>query len=653
MRKLIFAIVLIIVLPLAFAVDKRVEGPYDFGSFEADVSVSSSLLAVEEGSDAKLQSLEADLIFVPFEAPSQLILESVTKASPYATIDAYDTGVKFSWSNPREDFLSYRSDSKVKVDNSLVKVYKKNTFPLKFPVQTLGTNYTEYTKPTEFIDVNDEIRRTATDIIEGETDYYRAVFKIADWVGRNVNYTLDTMTADMVQKSSWVLENKEGVCDEITNLFISLCRAAGIPARFIGGVVYSNIAEDFGTHGWAEVYFPAEGWVPVDVTFSQVGWMDPTHIKMHESTDSGDPSVNYKWKARGISFKMNPLTVEVANESLKGTFSSLSRMSIEPLRDEVAPGSYMPVQVRIENFNDFYLPLAVRVKKAPGLVEKNGRAVLLEPHETKDLFWTVIIPPDAEKNMLYTTFIELEDQYGTTASGTIKYALGNEQFTEDWAIEQVQRLAPREEKSFLHNVGFSCTTDKDHYYREDVATVTCEVANMGNTRLTGLRVCHEADCRIVDLEVGESKPASISITLEGKEAGKIRLTAETKNLVKGHYVDIDIVNVPDLRIEAFGPEAVGYRDDAKFSLLLNTTTTAYDTEISINDFWTVEVGNLSIPKEFVIPFKPRKAIRGDINITVSFNDRVGKRYELRKDTLIKVNKIPLLTRFILWIESFF
>ena len=54
---------------------------------------------------------------------------------------------------------------------------------------------------------------------------------------KNVKYDITTSTEDVSQKSSWVLKNKIGVCDEITNLFISLNRASGIPARFVSGVV--------------------------------------------------------------------------------------------------------------------------------------------------------------------------------------------------------------------------------------------------------------------------------------------------------------------------------------------------------------------------------------------------------------------------------
>ena len=82
---------------------------------------------------------------------------------------------------------------------------------------------------------------------------YVVTFKVAKWIQENVKYDLSTLTADVVQKSSWVLSNKEGVCDEITNLFISMLRVVGIPARFVSGTVYSNVINNWGGHGWGDI----------------------------------------------------------------------------------------------------------------------------------------------------------------------------------------------------------------------------------------------------------------------------------------------------------------------------------------------------------------------------------------------------------------
>jgi hypothetical protein len=48
-----------------------------------------------------------------------------------------------------------------------------------------------------------------------------------------------------------------------TSLFIALCRASGIRARLIHGIILHELTPAF--HFWAEVYLPSEGWIPVDL----------------------------------------------------------------------------------------------------------------------------------------------------------------------------------------------------------------------------------------------------------------------------------------------------------------------------------------------------------------------------------------------------
>jgi transglutaminase-like putative cysteine protease len=64
-----------------------------------------------------------------------------------------------------------------------------------------------------------------------------------------------------------VLERGDGSCSEYTFAYIALCRAAGVPARYVGGVVVrgDDASYDEVFHRWAEIYLPGVGWLPVDV----------------------------------------------------------------------------------------------------------------------------------------------------------------------------------------------------------------------------------------------------------------------------------------------------------------------------------------------------------------------------------------------------
>ena len=144
--------------------------------------------------------------------------------------------VQYVWKNPSENKLDFSLSSTIRLLNNQVPVKEK----IRFPIQKQA-GLDQYIKPSKTIDSdNAAIFQLANTLAKGDDDLYSVVFKLGQWVKSNVKYDLSTLTAEVTQKSSWVLNTREGVCDEITNLFIALNRALGIPARFISGVSYTN-----------------------------------------------------------------------------------------------------------------------------------------------------------------------------------------------------------------------------------------------------------------------------------------------------------------------------------------------------------------------------------------------------------------------------
>jgi transglutaminase-like putative cysteine protease len=84
-----------------------------------------------------------------------------------------------------------------------------------------------------------------------------------------------------------VLENAAGDCTEHTLLFVTVARAAGVPAREVGGVAFVNARGRplFGWHAWAEIH-DGEQWVSVDPTWGEF-YVDATHIKFSEGSQDG------------------------------------------------------------------------------------------------------------------------------------------------------------------------------------------------------------------------------------------------------------------------------------------------------------------------------------------------------------------------------
>jgi transglutaminase-like putative cysteine protease len=58
-----------------------------------------------------------------------------------------------------------------------------------------------------------------------------------------------------------------GVCQDQAHVFIACCRAAGVPARYVSGYLYTGESGEVASHAWADAWLGAEaGWVSLDVT---------------------------------------------------------------------------------------------------------------------------------------------------------------------------------------------------------------------------------------------------------------------------------------------------------------------------------------------------------------------------------------------------
>lgn len=89
-----------------------------------------------------------------------------------------------------------------------------------------------------------------------------------------VHDSLEKTVAVTIPSAIQVLESRTGDCNEHTQLFIALSRAAGIPARAAAGL--AQVGGKFYYHAWPEVFVGK--WVAVDPTFGQFP-ADAAHLR--------------------------------------------------------------------------------------------------------------------------------------------------------------------------------------------------------------------------------------------------------------------------------------------------------------------------------------------------------------------------------------
>ena len=132
-----------------------------------------------------------------------------------------------------------------------------------------------YLKPADKIESDaPEIAAQAKQLAEGVKDQEELARRLASWTA---DWLKDTVDDGGGAAASF--KAKSGNCQTHARLYTALARAAGIPTRFVSGLVHLE-RKGFLYHSWAESYINGR-WVAVDPTYNQLP-ADPTHLKLLE-----------------------------------------------------------------------------------------------------------------------------------------------------------------------------------------------------------------------------------------------------------------------------------------------------------------------------------------------------------------------------------
>ena len=106
------------------------------------------------------------------------------------------------------------------------------------------------------------IQKAVKKAVGSEKNLYWRARRIYRYIHQRIHYEL----AGGWNTAPRVLKRGSGSCSEYSFVFISMCRAAGIPARYVGSVVLRKDDASFDDvfHRWVEIYLPGFGWLPVD-----------------------------------------------------------------------------------------------------------------------------------------------------------------------------------------------------------------------------------------------------------------------------------------------------------------------------------------------------------------------------------------------------
>ena len=111
------------------------------------------------------------------------------------------------------------------------------------------------------------LRSLAAELIGDETNPLKIARSFYDYITCNLRYSYVRDYAALDSIAEYMAINQKGDCGVMAILFITLCRIAGIPAKWQSGI--DSEPNDIGEHDWAQFYVPSVGWLYCDPSFGR------------------------------------------------------------------------------------------------------------------------------------------------------------------------------------------------------------------------------------------------------------------------------------------------------------------------------------------------------------------------------------------------
>ena len=166
-------------------------------------------------------------------------------------------------------------------------------------IQNLPDQVLLYLLPSRYCE-SDRLGDLARDIVDDARPGYDQVSKITDWVRHSIRYIPGS--SDTPLSAVEVHHRGYGVCRDLAQLAITLCRSISIPARLVVGYLYRLQPMDL--HAWFEAYVGGR-WYAFDPTQSD---LRGGRVIIAFGRDAADVSIFHQF---GVGCILNSMDVRV------------------------------------------------------------------------------------------------------------------------------------------------------------------------------------------------------------------------------------------------------------------------------------------------------------------------------------------------------
>lgn len=630
---------------------------YLYDSLDIQFNIDGSMELIATDNNAKLQEARAIVRLYPQDTYQQELIEFES------TGNVENNTVIFEWTDGIINKKEFSYQALVRTNYQRNEVSEEITFPIDLSGEEIEIyDLNQYLEETDIIDWSDpNIILQANELAEGRDDLFEVVFNLASWVEQNIEYDINTLTAKSSQKSSWVLENKEGVCDEMTSLLIAMCRSLGIPARFVTGMTYSNsplFSEPWQAHGWAEVYFPDFGWVSFDPTFGEYGYIDVTHIKLKDDADLNEASTLYEWIANNVELSEGDQELELTSEivSYGDLIDREFSLEMESLNENISFGSYNLITVIIKNENEFYAAstLSLAVPEEVEIVDYEKKTILLTPKEVSEVYWIVRVSDDLLDNYIYEFPYVIYTEKNVTVEDSF-YALEN---APDYSYDEVEALVNIEgDYSYSRRVILICEHDEKVNIDEETE-ITCSVKNSGNVLLENLELCISEEClNINTLPISQER--SYTVKKSFSESGWHEIFVEINNEIidRSDYLNIMVLDEAQVNFNYSVSDNIIYGEDFIVTFYLEPKSfnipknlEAKITLVKTENYWEIEELQQSEKTIFEVNSK-FFTFENTFPVEISWEDEVGNKYLLSEEIEVTVSQKGFFNKIVMFFNK--
>ncbi len=274
--------------------------------------------------------------------------------------------------------------------------------------------HTPYLASSRYIESNDETLSAKASLEFQSDSELDTIREITQWVNTSIRYdrepyyTGDAQHPNGVWSAVETYQNRAGVCDEFANLTAAFLRIKGIPARYVSGISFDGTR--FGNHGWIEAYLPGSGWIGVDSTYGEAGYVDAMHLALGRGVDQNQIRNVVITTRSANAIRVNAKLLEPHIDATTLSYEKLSGLTHAEINaiPELKLSEPFQIRVQIQNKTTQRMIIPVELALHPDFqIENETRLELFEPNQTKTVSWNARSPGNGKDGFLTTYGLEL------------------------------------------------------------------------------------------------------------------------------------------------------------------------------------------------------------------------------------------------------